>query len=334
MKSLSSNRFTSEVAEKVRWTSSFPAAARRSFATQTIEDESSPPERQEPSGTSARRRRRTESVKSSRNRDAGLIVPPPGPIRVELVPAVDRQGLRNGIDRELDSLAAAELPDAGEHGLVRVVEKRVGEEVEGPLVVQERLPAGEHRELFDLGGEREEPGGREPVIERLDPEPVACGEDHPGLAVVDHEREHAIEPVHAVAPPLGVGVEEDLGVRTGVKYVTGGLELGAELAVVVDLAVVDDPVAVVGRAHRLVAGRREVQDGEAAMAERDADRSLYGRRIACRRRVGERRRQDALGGVGPAEEHGLSVVAEESESLVVGAAVADGSGHELGLLLR
>ena len=151
-------------------------------------------------------------------------------------------------------------------------------------MVQARLPAGQHRELLDLGGEREEPVGREPVVERLDAEPVARGKDRPGLAVVEHEREHAVEPVQAVPPPLGVGVEEHLGVGAGVKGMAGGLELGAQLAVVVDLAVVDDPVAAVGRAHRLVAGRREVEDGEPAVAERDADRSCTG---GASRAVGE-----------------------------------------------
>ena len=51
------------------------------------------------------------------------------------------------------------------------------------------------------------------------------------------------------------------------------LELGPQRGVVVDLAVEDDPDRPVLVGHRLVAGGREVDDRQAAMAERDAGRS-------------------------------------------------------------
>ena len=202
---------------------------------------------------------------------AGVRVRQPAPLGLEVVPTIDGQGPVDLVDPGLDGLPAAQLHDAGEHGLVGVVQERVGEVVEGPLVVEASLPAREHRELLDLGGEREASPGREPVVERLDAEPVAGSEDRPGLPVEENEREHAVEPGEAVAAPLGVGVEHHLRVGAGGEGVPGGFELVPELAVVVDLAVVHDPVPAVGRAHGLVACGREVQDREATMTEREAD---------------------------------------------------------------
>ena len=45
---------------------------------------------------------------------------------------------------------------------------------------------------------------------------------------------------------------------------------GAHVLVVVDLAVVDDDIAAVGRDHRLMAGRRQVDDRKPAVRERNA----------------------------------------------------------------
>ena len=93
---------------------------------------------------------------------------------------------------------------------------------------------------------------------------------------------------HAAA---GHALEDDLGVGAAAEGDALALEAGAEIAVVVDLAVEGDDAAAVGRSHRLVAGRRQVDDGQPAEAERDA-----GRRV------------DAVAGV-------------------VGAAVHEGRGH-------
>ncbi len=50
----------------------------------------------------------------------------------------------------------------------------------------------------------------------------------------------------------------------------GRLDLGAQPTVVVDLAVEDDDVTAAVRSHRLVAGRRQVDDGQPAVDEADA----------------------------------------------------------------
>src|SRR2546430_536096 len=58
------------------------------------------------------------------------------------------------------------------------------------------------------------------------------------------------------------GGQQDLGVAAGAEDVAAELELGLEVAEVVDLAVVDDPRRAVGRAHRLPPGH-QVDDGQA-----------------------------------------------------------------------
>ena len=67
---------------------------------------------------------------------------------------------------------------------------------------------------------------------------------------------------------LLVEVDEHLGVAVGAEAVALRLELGAELAVVVELAVLDDDDAAVLVRDRLVAGL-EVDDREPARGEPD-----------------------------------------------------------------
>ena len=70
-------------------------------------------------------------------------------------------------------------------------------------------------------------------------------------------------------PALLVEVDEHLGVALRRELVPGALEPLAQLAVVVDLAVVDDLDAAVLVADRLVAAR-EVDDRQAPRRKRDA----------------------------------------------------------------
>src|SRR5665648_782145 len=70
----------------------------------------------------------------------------------------------------------------------------------------------------------------------------------------------------AQAAPLLVGVDDDFAVAAGAERVAGGDELVAQLAVVVDLAVVDEPDGVVLVGDGLVAPGA-VDDAEPAVAE-------------------------------------------------------------------
>src|ERR1043165_2885530 len=70
------------------------------------------------------------------------------------------------------------------------------------------------------------------------------------------------------APPSREGAR---GGGAAGEGVAAGFEFGAQFEVVVNLSVEDDPEATVGARHRLVAGGREVDDGEAAEAEGEVE---------------------------------------------------------------
>ena len=96
----------------------------------------------------------------------------------------------------------------------------------------------------------------------------AANDNLRGLIPYD-EGEHADEPVERRLAPLRVGSQQHLGIGVGAETVPGRLKLVAQLEVVVDLAVVDDPVAAVGVGHRLLRRVGEVDDAEPTMAERN-----------------------------------------------------------------
>ena len=93
--------------------------------------------------------------------------------------------------------------------------------------------------------------------------------------VPDDEGEHAAQPRHDVLAPQVVAGDDRLGVPVGAQVRAGGGELLAQLDVVVDLAVEQDPVAapVVGEGLRAaldVDDRQPVerQDGAAVRPHR------------------------------------------------------------------
>src|SRR5207247_10401718 len=106
------------------------------------------------------------------------------------------------------------------------------------------------------------------VVERLDAEAVARAEKTALRLIPDREGEHAAELVDTRRSPLAVRAEDDLRVRRRPKLTLA--DLSAELEVVVDLAVVGDPVAAFVP-HRLVA-RRQVDDLESPMCEANVPR--------------------------------------------------------------
>src|SRR5215472_486866 len=105
------------------------------------------------------------------------------------------------------------------------------------------------------------------VVERLDAERVPGAEQLAGPRVPDGERVHAAEPVHDLLAHPGVGLEQHLGVAAGPQRDPLIAQLLAKLDVVVDLPVVDHPVAAVRGAHRLVPGQGKVDDGQPAEPE-------------------------------------------------------------------
>ncbi len=147
-------------------------------------------------------------------------------------------------------VGGSELADAGERGAVG--QDRPGgeglDEAES-IEVATGLRVAEQR--LRLGGEAEVTAelGQE---ERTDAETISGEEQLLLAAVPDGEREVSVQPVQAVDPPFLVRVREHLGVGGGLEPMPERPELSLQLHVVVDLAVLHDPVAPILVRERLV----------------------------------------------------------------------------------
>ena len=141
--------------------------------------------------------------------------------------------------------------------------------IQGRHVEAERIaPVGQ--EGLDLGAEEEFPrGGVEVVVQRLDPEPVPRGEQAAASRVPEREREHALEPRDARLPPFRVRAEDHLRVGGRPEPMALLLERPPQLAVVVDLSIVDDREAGALHVHRLAAGGREIDDAQPSVRHPD-----------------------------------------------------------------
>src|SRR5712691_6535201 len=126
-------------------------------------------------------------------------------------------------------------------------------------VAQQRLQL--RREHEAVAGDR--------VVQRLDAHAVAGKEERVLHAVQKAERELAVETLDHLLAPLFPAVDEHLGVGLRREHVAGGEQLLAQLEVVEDLAVLDDPHGRVLVVHRLVPAG-EVDDRQPAHAERYA----------------------------------------------------------------
>ena len=90
------------------------------------------------------------------------------------------------------------------------------------------------------------------------------------MAIPQRKREHAIEALQRFfQAPGNDGIQQDFAVGTRLEPISCGFKLGPQLAKVVDLAVVAQYIARIGRNHRLMAGRRKVNDRQSPVAEAD-----------------------------------------------------------------
>ena len=173
------------------------------------------------------------------------------------------QALSRGPDRE--GARSRERLDVCEPGggLRDVAE---AEKVVAGLAVDLGPEAREREDRLHLA--REHPlAGVTRIVQRLHPEPVPGQEETALPPVVDGEREDPPQQGDHLLAGFLVQVDEDLGVRGAAEAVAAALQLGGELPVVVDLAIVDDPDAPILVAHRLVAGGRQVDERQAAVHE-------------------------------------------------------------------
>ena len=135
------------------------------------------------------------------------------------------------------------------------------ERVEVDLALRQRVELRRERQLAaDVA-----------VVERLDPEAVARERQPPARARPRPRPRTSRAAAPRARPPFLVAVHEHLGVAAGAEAVTRALELAHQLAVVVDLAVLDDDDRAVLVRDRLVAGS-QIDDGEPARG--DPDRSV------------------------------------------------------------
>ena len=146
--------------------------------------------------------------------------------------------------------------------------QRPGNGVEGEERVERVEVDLAARQRPQLGGELDL-AADVAVVERLDPVRVAREHEPAALRVPERDGEHAAQPLGEALAVLLVQVDEHLGVAARREPMPGPLELEAELAVVVELAVLDDRDPAVLVRDRLVA-RREVDDREAPGSEPDA----------------------------------------------------------------
>ncbi len=109
------------------------------------------------------------------------------------------------------------------------------------------------QQCLDFGTEQQGPA-TEGQVYRLDAVAVAGEEKLAAPAVPDRQGEHAVEAGQRLLTPFGICGSDHLGVGLRAEAVPGPLELGAQLAEVVDLAVVGDDEAVFAGGHRLAPG--------------------------------------------------------------------------------
>ena len=156
---------------------------------------------------------------------------------------------------------------------------------------------------FELRAEDDRFVGKLGVIKGLDPESIPRQKDVAAHVVPDTEGEHAVQVQRQVAPPLLVAVHEHLGVRVvGEEAVARTLELGAKLAMVVDLAIEHDDGAAFGVGHGLRAAG-VVEDRQPPVAKRHRALGAAVEALAVGSAVRERARHRAQH-VGPRVETG------------------------------
>src|SRR5207245_3470462 len=90
------------------------------------------------------------------------------------------------------------------------------------------------------------------VKQRAHAKAVARQENRFSVAIVQRERELAIQPLEEIDSPFLVAMNEDFGVASRSEYVAFLLELPTQLRMVVDLAVVGDDDLPVFIRQRLI----------------------------------------------------------------------------------
>jgi hypothetical protein len=192
-------------------------------------------------------------------------------------------------------VAGLEPPDVAEErpGAAAELERQVLLEAV-PVELRLDQPAGDQR--LGLAGEAQAPGVEMPV-ERLDAEAVARREQAPPARVPEGEAEHPVEPPEARLSQVLVEMEDDLGVAPRPEDVAAR-QLVAEVVVVVDLAVEDEPERPVLVRHGLPAGVR-IDDGKPRVTQDDAPLAAHPMAVGPAMGEGRQHRRHGIAVGGP-----------------------------------
>ena len=246
-----------------------------------------------PSGTSAIRRRRTDFLEQ--------FAEPLDGVCSDRWPSAVRRRVRAGTSQYSLDRDRAVLEDqrvAGQQA-VNALEERLrarhvarAEHLGQHAFVGLGADQAALEDRLDLRSEQQPVAGRRPV-ERLDAEAIAHEQQPAARRVPDREREHAAQVLDAAVAPLFVGVDDGLGVRPGAIAMAGASRLAADLGVVVDLAVEDDPDRAVFVRRAAAARRRDrrcsAADGRGRRARRRISPASSGPRWVMTSRIRGRR---------------------------------------------
>ena len=132
------------------------------------------------------------------------------------------------------------------------------------LPIEGRAETGQGGDRLDLARE-DELATRVRVEQRLHPEAIAREQEPAPARIVDREGEDAAQMLDQPLATLLVEMDEDLGVAAGTEQVAARREQRPQHAMVVDLAVEDDPDVARLIRERLGAGGRQIDQRQPAM---------------------------------------------------------------------
>src|SRR6185312_4757247 len=107
------------------------------------------------------------------------------------------------------------------------------------------------------------------IIKRLFAQTVAGNEQPLRGVVPDGEGKHAAEEIQAFLAENSIGLEHNFRITVAAELDSTLLQEGANFGKVKNLTVVDDPVLRAWVRHGLVASRRKIKDGKAAVGKAD-----------------------------------------------------------------
>jgi len=136
-------------------------------------------------------------------------------------------------------------------------------ELDEGLGLELGLARPDREQSLQLGGE-EEPVGKLRVVERLDAEAIAGEHELSRCQVVEGEGEHPVQRGEGGQAVQGVGVEDDLAVRSRLEASAPRLQSRPELHEIVDFTIGDQGEALVD--HGLVS-TTDVDDGQPRVGE-------------------------------------------------------------------